>query len=67
MYAGIGMSYKGIESIKKTDAEADKSLTYLASRKRTGSIEFSDIGINRLFLNLSNEEVGDFLKKSSPH
>jgi sugar diacid utilization regulator len=63
MYAGIGMTYKGIESIKKTDAEADKSLTYLSSRKRTGSIEFSDIGINRLFLNLSNEEVGEFLQE----
>jgi sugar diacid utilization regulator/putative methionine-R-sulfoxide reductase with GAF domain len=63
LYAGIGMMYKGIDSIKKTDADATKALTYRSSQKRTGSIEFSEIGINRLFLNLSNEEVEEFLQE----
>lgn len=63
LYAGIGMMYKGIESIKKMDTEANKALTYLSSRKRSGSIQFSEIGINRLFLNLSNEEVDEFLQE----
>lgn len=63
LYAGIGMMYKGIESIKKMDMEANKALTYLTSRKHSGCIQFSDIGINRLFLNLSNEEVDEFLQE----
>nr|WP_263326878.1 helix-turn-helix domain-containing protein [Neobacillus sp. Marseille-Q6967] len=63
LYAGIGMMYRGIEAVKKSDSEANKALTYLSSRKRTGSIEFSGIGINRLFLNLSNEEVDEFLQE----
>lgn len=63
LYAGIGMMYKGIEFIKKMDTEANKALTYLSSRKRSGSIQFSEIGINRLFLNLSNEEVDEFLQE----
>lgn len=63
LYAGIGMMYKGTEYIKKMDTEANKALTYLTSRKRSGSIQFSEIGINRLFLNLSNEEVEEFLQE----
>jgi DNA-binding PucR family transcriptional regulator len=55
--------YRGIESIKRSDADATKALTYRSSQKRTGSIEFSEIGINRLFLNLSNEEVEEFLQE----
>ena len=34
--AGISTAYKGLQSIKKTYEEANKTLAYLTSRNRTG-------------------------------
>ena len=58
---GIGSLNRGISSISKTHTEANKALSYLISRHRTGLIQYSEIGINRLFLNQSTEEVDNFL------
>jgi sugar diacid utilization regulator len=58
--AGIGTPYKGIDSVNKTYSEANKALSYLVSRHRTGMIQYSEIGVNRLFLNQSTEEIKSF-------
>jgi sugar diacid utilization regulator len=59
--AGIGSLNRGISTISKTHTEANKALSYLISRHRTGLIQYSEIGINRLFLNQSTEEMDNFL------
>ncbi len=61
--AGVGGVYKGIESVYKTHNEAARAIAYLSSRHRSGLMEFSDIGINRLFLNQSKEEIERFLEE----
>lgn len=63
LYAGVGTIYQGIVSISKTHSEANKALSYLTSRQNSGIIQFSDIGINRLFLNQSSDELDSFLQE----
>ncbi|KMY54034.1 hypothetical protein AC623_08670 [Bacillus sp. FJAT-27231] len=57
---GIGNPYTGIEFIKKSYHEAVKALSYLTTRNEAGVIQYKQIGINRLFLHQSPEEVKDF-------
>jgi sugar diacid utilization regulator/putative methionine-R-sulfoxide reductase with GAF domain len=61
LYVGMGALYQGIESVIKSHNEANKAVSYLISRQKPGIIHFSEIGINRLFINQSIEEVDSFL------
>ncbi len=58
---GVSSSYKGIEYIRKSHNEAQKALSYLINRNQPGIIHYRDIGLNRLFLNHSSQEIEDFL------
>jgi sugar diacid utilization regulator/putative methionine-R-sulfoxide reductase with GAF domain len=63
LYVGVGSIYKGIESVAKSHNEANKAISYLLTRQKTGIIFYSDIGINRLFINQSPEEIENFLQE----
>ncbi|WP_342513741.1 helix-turn-helix domain-containing protein [Sporosarcina sp. FSL K6-1522] len=58
---GVSTTYKGLHSIKKLYEEATKTLSYLATRNSTAIIRYEDIGLNRLFLNQSTEEIEQFI------
>ncbi|WP_307478118.1 helix-turn-helix domain-containing protein [Cytobacillus purgationiresistens] len=63
LYAGIGRIYCGIPSISKTHNEAEKALYYLQSKQTSGVIQYSEIGINRLFLNHTATELLQFTEE----
>lgn len=58
---GIGTPYEGIERIHKSYEEANKAATYLVKRKQGGVVLFSELGINRLFVNQSPIEIESFV------
>ncbi|WP_158735647.1 helix-turn-helix domain-containing protein [Alteribacillus sp. YIM 98480] len=58
---GIGRLYKGMENINKSYDEANKALSYITKRKKRGIIHYEDIGVNRLFLDQSSEEMNRFV------
>ena len=58
---GIGTPYKGIEQIRKSYEEANKAAEYLVNQNRSGVILFSDLGVNRLFVNQSLNEIESFV------
>lgn len=60
---GIGLQYNRIEDIKKGYNEADKALSYLNHRKQPDLIHYKDIGINRLFIHQSQEELQAFINE----
>ncbi len=61
---GISNAYMGLESIKKCYEEAEKILDYLDQRASTGIIQYEDIGLNRLFLKQSTEEIEQFINET---
>ncbi|WP_285868084.1 helix-turn-helix domain-containing protein [Mesobacillus maritimus] len=63
LYAGVGRLYKGKKSINRTHNEATKALSYLLSCKTPGMIDYAEIGINRLFINHSQEELEQFIEE----
>lgn len=63
LYAGVGRIYKGIHSINKTHNEATKALSYLLSCGTPGVIDYAEIGINRLFINHSQDELSQFVEE----
>ncbi|MEH7094450.1 helix-turn-helix domain-containing protein [Neobacillus vireti] len=60
---GVGSSYQELESIQKSYIEADKAITYLVSKRKTGIMNYDEIGINRLFINHPNEELNAFINE----
>ncbi|SEN04838.1 GAF domain-containing protein [Mesobacillus persicus] len=58
---GMGSIYDGLHLIEKSYLEAKKALSYLRSRKRSGFIQYSEIGVNRLFINQNEEEILEFV------
>ncbi|WP_285890763.1 helix-turn-helix domain-containing protein [Mesobacillus maritimus] len=63
LYAGVGRLYKGKKSINRTHNEATKAFSYLLSCKTPGMIDYAEIGINRLFINHSQEELEQFIEE----
>lgn len=61
--AGIGTVYNGIYVIEKSYREAKTALSYLQSRHQNGSIQYSNIGVNRLFINQDVDELKSFLNE----
>ncbi|MBU8880574.1 helix-turn-helix domain-containing protein [Bacillus sp. FJAT-29790] len=60
LHAGLSTPYQGIQSISKCYDEANKSLSYLISRQKTGIMNYKKIGINRLFLSQPSPEIEGF-------
>lgn len=58
---GVSNAYKGVVSIRKCYEESNKTLDYLANRNSTNVIRYEDIGLNRLFLNQSAQEIDQFI------
>ena len=59
--AGMGSLYPGAEHIGKSYGEAVKALSYQVSHRNTGLISYTDIGINRLFINVPFEDAEQFV------
>lgn len=58
---GIGSRYSHFTQIGKSYSEAEKAISYLLSQQQDGCILYEEIGINRLFINQSKEEVKTFI------
>ncbi|MCO7126542.1 helix-turn-helix domain-containing protein [Sporolactobacillus shoreicorticis] len=58
---GAGTCYPAFEAIDKSYHEAEKSLAYLLSTNQTGMIQYREIGVNRLFIHQSAEEIDTFI------
>ncbi|UQZ82970.1 Purine catabolism regulatory protein [Paenibacillus konkukensis] len=58
---GAGSGYVGLTAVAKSYNEADKALSYMASKHRTGLLSYSEIGINRLFIHQPEEELHTFI------
>ena len=61
--AGMGSLYFGISNICKSSREAQNALMYQLSRHCSGLLQYSEMGVNQLFINLSSEEATTFLSK----
>ncbi|SDG55161.1 GAF domain-containing protein [Fontibacillus panacisegetis] len=59
--AGVGSSFTGLKSLAGSYAEANKALTYLLSKKRSGYMYYPEIGVNQLFLQQSSEDLEAFV------
>lgn len=59
---GVGSVYTGIERIGKSFEEAKKAAHYLMNRGRLGVARYGDLGVNRLILNQSQEEIDAFIR-----
>ncbi|WP_227939338.1 helix-turn-helix domain-containing protein [Alkalihalobacillus deserti] len=61
---GIGNIYNGISNIKKSYNEAEKAVSYLVNHQRIGIMLYTDIGLNRLFLNQDSKEIMVFIEET---
>ncbi|MFP7735756.1 hypothetical protein ACLHDF_20585 [Priestia aryabhattai] len=58
---GIGSRYSRFTQIGKSYSEAEKAISYLLSQQQDRCMLYEEIGINRLFINQSKEEVKTFI------
>jgi sugar diacid utilization regulator len=61
LYSGIGNPYQGIENISVSHDEANKALFYVSTKEDKTCIQYNEIGVNRLFLKQSEEEIAAFV------
>jgi sugar diacid utilization regulator len=59
---GAGSAYDGVEQIGKSFEEAKKAAHYLMNRGRVGIVRYEDLGVNRLILNQSREDIQAFIQ-----
>ncbi|QPQ29778.1 helix-turn-helix domain-containing protein [Lysinibacillus sp. JNUCC 51] len=60
---GIGSMYQGLENISKSYNEADKALSFLVTRQRWGIVHYQEIGVNRLFIHQTQDELLSFINE----
>ncbi|WP_155591820.1 helix-turn-helix domain-containing protein [Lysinibacillus cavernae] len=60
---GIGSLYLGLDHIAKSYNEADKALSFLITRQRWGVMPYQEIGVNRLFIHQTQEELLSFVNE----
>ncbi len=60
---GIGSMYQGLENILKSYNEADKALSFLITRQRWGIMHYQEIGVNRLFIHQTQDELLSFVNE----
>ena len=58
---GISTVYKGLENIRTCYNEANQALAYVANQHKMELLLYEDIGLNKLFLNQSFEEIQQFI------
>lgn len=58
---GLGSTYQDVYFLPKTFDEAKTALAYLNSRGQHGLIDYSQIGVNRLFIKQDQQEIKHFL------
>ncbi len=58
---GIGSAYSDLSLVGKSHNEAEMALSYHVSRGVPSIMEYSKIGLNRLFINQDKEEINRFL------
>lgn len=58
---GLGTTYQDVYFLPKTYDEAKTALAYLNSRGQQGLVDYSQIGVNRLFIKQDQEEIKQFL------
>jgi len=58
---GLGTTYQDVYFLPKTFDEAKTALAYLNSRGQHGLIDYSQIGVNRLFIKQDQQEIKHFL------
>lgn len=63
MKIGIGSLYLGLDHIAKSYNEADKALSFLITRQRWGIMHYQEIGVNRLFIHQTQEELLSFVNE----
>lgn len=61
--AGAGMAYEDLRMIGNSMREAKAALTYLITRQQNGFTQYSDIGVNRLFIHQDIGEIEQFLNE----
>ena len=59
--AGLGSPCDGADGIGRSFREAEKALSYQLSRRKGGLLQYADMGINQVFVNLSSDEAASFL------
>lgn len=62
--AGVGSTYRGIQSIATSYDEAQKALEHLSNRYESAIIHYEEIGINRLFVHQQPQEIEFFLEET---
>jgi sugar diacid utilization regulator len=60
---GMGSLYPGPNSINRSYREAQNALMYQLSQHNAGFMQYSEMGVNQLFINLTSEEATTFLSK----
>ncbi|WP_029270547.1 helix-turn-helix domain-containing protein [Virgibacillus alimentarius] len=58
---GLSTAYHGLENINKCYDEANNALTYVSKRNSTEITCYGDIGLDRLFLHHSSQEIDQFI------
>lgn len=61
IYGGIGSIVQDIKDIAKSHEEAKKALSYLGKVKQSGLISYEELGVNRLFIHHSQQEIKKFI------
>lgn len=60
---GTGTFRQGPDAVAGSYEEADRALSYLSARNETGVMSYPEIGVNRLFLRQSKEELTAFVSE----
>lgn len=63
LHAGMSSLHKGVGTIRRTYEEAEKVISSRLIKNPSELILYSEIGINKLFLNQSREEIEAFVQE----
>ena len=61
LFAGMSTPCNGAGEITKSYHEAEKAVLYQLSQQRSGLMQYSQMGVNQVFANLSPEDAASFL------
>lgn len=60
---GVGSVVEGIDNLAKSYEEAKRTLSYLNKTNRARLLRYEDLGVNRLFVNHSQQEIERFVEE----
>ncbi|MGG4130480.1 helix-turn-helix domain-containing protein [Paenibacillus illinoisensis] len=63
LFGGMGSARTGIDAINLSYQEAEKALIYQKNRSEASIISYTDIGVNRLFIQQPINELEDFISE----